>query len=296
MAQGTFNSTNFTSSESVSLVNEMALVGVQDAPLVQLLTKMGHIGRATGRIQSWVERTLDTSNAANKPEGEDPITGVYTDRRELNNALEILSKASKVSGTAQAIENGILAEEIQMRLIEVKRSLNRELISSVYSEGSTGNRSMRGLVNWVTAENKVTAPAVTEQAIKDGMRVLYTNGTNYGSVIAIVDADTKEAIDELFKDRISYQHNVDIPVAGVHMGVVVSSFTTNFGTVYFMVDRDAPADTITFANADFLYIDYLRAPHYEPTAKTGDASGGFVIAEATLRVMSPKAVSQVVIG
>lgn len=293
----TFNSNDFTSAQSISLVNEIALVGIQDAPLLSMLTARGQVGKAQGRIQTWLEYALDTSNAAGKPEGQDPIPTVFSDRRELNNALEIFSKASKVTGTAQAIENGILSQEIQMRLKELKVAMNQKLISGTFNDGSNGQpRTMRGLENWVPAAGVVTNTAVTEQAIKDAVRVLYNNGTSTGDIVAILNADMKEAVDEIFVNRTSYTHNVDTPFGANTYGMKVDQLQTNYGTVNFLVDRSAGANAITFANADYLFVDYLRAPHYEPLAKTGDADGGAVFAEATLRVMSDLALSKLTIA
>ncbi len=293
----TFTSADFTSAQSVSLVNEIAMVGIQDAPLLSMITARGQIGKAQARIQTWLEYALEISNASGKPEGEDPIGTVFGGRRELNNALEIFSKSSKVTNTALAIENGILSQEIQMRLKELKVAMNQKLISGTLNDGSNGQpRTMKGLENWVPAASVVTNTAVTEKAIKDAVRKLYDNGTSTGDIVAVLNADMKEAVDEIFVNRTSYQHNVDAPFGANTYGMKVDQLQTNYGTVNFLVDRSASANTITFANADYLFVDYLRAPHYEPLAKTGDASGGFVVAEATLRVMSDKAVSKLTIG
>lgn len=294
----TFTTADFTSAQSVSLVQEMNLVGIQDAPLLSLLTAKGNVGKAGGRIQTWVERALDASNAS-VPEGLDPITNtVKSGRRELSNPLEIFLKSSKVSGTAQAIANGTLTQEIQARLIEIKVAMEKAMVTGNRADGSTGDfvRHMQGLENWATTANTVTATSLSENAIKSAVRKLFDNGTNTGDIVAVMNADMKELVDSIYADKFSYQHNVDVGFGANSFGLKVDAIQTNYGTLYILLERNASANTITVANTDYLHVDYLRAPHFEPLAKTGDADGGFVVAEATLRVDSPLAVSKLVIG
>ena len=49
-------------------------------------------------------------------------------------------------------------------------------------------------------------------------------------------------------------------------------------------------------NDAYLNLVYLREPAFEPLAKTGDSVKGQVIAEATLKVASPKAVAVVTVA
>lgn len=293
-----FNSENFTASEGTSLSTEFGLVGNTQTPLLSYLLGKGQVTKATGRIHSWIEKTLDASDASARPEGQDPIVGVTSGRRELNNPLEIFHKAVAISGTAAAISPTEFAEEINMRMLEMKVALNRKLIAGVRNDGSNGSpRTMAGLSNWATTENTVTATAVSEAAIRSAMKLIYDAGVGFGTYVAVVNVETKNAIDQLFKEDFSYVKNVTDGLLPQTFGLVVSQYQTNYGTLNFIVDQAVAVNEIVIANADMLRVSFLRSPFYRDLAITGDIQNkAFVGAEATLEVLTPKAVAKVVIG
>ncbi|WP_311921690.1 DUF5309 family protein [Heyndrickxia sporothermodurans] len=61
------------------------------------------------------------------------------------------------------------------------------------------------------------------------------------------------------------------------------------------VNRCILFDSYVF-NDSYVDLAYLREPHFEPLAKTGDSIKGQVIAEATLKVGSKKGVAVVTVS
>lgn len=288
-----FKSTNFTQSELVNLSKEIAVVGVQATPLTSLLLSNGKVEKATSTIYTWREKTLSNNTDTSAVEGEDTTTFVTSGRRELNNVLEIFKKGVSVSGTAIAMQSNQFNSEVSDRLLELKINLEKKLINGIKNDGSTApfKRQMSGLIQFADQTNAVNAKSkITEDNIKQVMRNLWNQDLAEGQYFALVNADIKEQIDAIYKDRYSYQHKT------TNFGLVVDSIETNFGTLNLVLSKHVPSDKMVVFNDAYINLVYLREPAFEPLAKTGDSVKGQVIAEATLKVGSPKAVAVVTVS
>lgn len=288
-----FKSTNFTNAELVNLSKEIAVVGVDYTPLTSLLLAKGKVEKATSTIYTWRERSLVHDEDISAVEGEDTTVFVESGRRELNNVLEIFKKGVSVSGTAIAMQSNQLNAEVSDRLLELKINLEKKLINGIRSDGSTApfKRQMSGLIEFADPANAVNVTgAVTEDDVKQAMRNLWNQDLAEGTYYALTNADIKEQIDNIYKDRYSYQHKT------TNFGLVVDSIETNYGTLNLILSKHVPADKMILFNDAYINLVYLREPAFEPLAKTGDSVKGQVIAEATLKVGSPKAVAVVTVA
>ena len=200
-------------------------------------------------------------------------------------------KSTSVSGTAQATGKvgDLFASEINDRLAEVKVAIEKRLINGVKDDGSnSGIRKMDGLLKFADASNTftgATANVVTEAEVKQLARKLWDAGNESADIYALVNADIKEQIDELYKGNYNYQHVTN------EFGIVVSSIVTNYGKIQFVIDRHAPADKIVAFDLNAVKVAFLRKPTFEQLSKTGDNIKGQVVAEATLEVASKKSVA-----
>lgn len=283
-----FKSTNFTNTEQISLADEIAIIGVQSTPLTSMLMANGKIEQALSTVYTWREKTLDNTDDITAVEGSDDIEFYESARAELSNVLEIFKKGASVSGTALAMKSNQFAEEVNDRLLELKINIEKKLINGVKNDGSTPpfKRQLSGLIEFADDSNRVTVSGeVTEENIKEVMRKLWEKDLAEGNYYAIVNADIKEQIDNIYKDRYAYNH------VTTDFGLVVDSINTNYGTVNFVLSKHVPADKAVFFNDSYIDLVYLREPHFEPLAKSGDNVKGQVIAEVTLKVGSPKAVA-----
>lgn len=290
-----FKTTNLTAGEKISLINEIAKIGIQDTPLTSLLMAKGLVGKANGTVQTWRERTLDTTSDVSVIEGNESPVFYESGRAELNNILEIFQKGVSISGTQNAInvtgQGNVFSGEVADRLLEVKVAMEKAITSGTRNDGSLTPfiRKMDGLEKWAHASNVLTGAAsgvVTEEEVKETVKKLWLQGNQSGQYFALVNADLKEQIDGLYKDKYSYiaQQNV--------FGLIVDTVRTNYGSVNFILSRHASIDKMTMFDAGVLSLDYLRQPEFESLAKIGDSARGLVTAEATLRVGSKKAVAQ----
>lgn len=286
------NTSNLTTQENISLAKEIALVAPIDTPFTTLLLANGKEKTSTAKIHVWREKTLNLTDDVSVAEGSDATNFANGVRAEMNNVMEIFMKSAKVSGTAQAsgAVGDLFSSEINDRLAELKVNIEKRLISGVKDDGSvSGIRKMDGILKFVDASNKIvgaTAGVITEAEVKQLARKLWAQGVGAGEVYALVNADIKEQIDELYKDRYNYQAMTN------EFGLVVQTIHTNYGRLNFVLDRHMPIDKIVAFDLNALSIAYLRKPVFELLGKTGDNTQGQVIAEATLEVLSKKAVAE----
>ncbi|UTI42437.1 DUF5309 family protein [Niallia sp. RD1] len=288
-----FKSSNFTNLEQISLAKEIALIGVQATPFTSMLMAKGNVEKALSTVYTWRAKTLDNAEDLSAVEGSEEIVFYETARAELSNILEIFKKGASISGTAVAMKSTQFAEEVNDRLLELKINMEKKFINGLKADGSVTpfKRQLSGLIEFADATNAVSATgAVTEDTVKEVMRNLWNQDLAEGTVYAFVNADIKEQIDAIYKDRYGYSH------VTTNFGLLVDSINTNYGTVHFVLSKHVPADKMVVFNDSYVDLAYLREPHFEPLAKTGDNVKGQVIAEATLKVGSPKGVAVVTVA
>ncbi|MCT1538431.1 MULTISPECIES: DUF5309 domain-containing protein [Lysinibacillus] len=275
----------FTATESISLSKELALLGVQDCPLSSLLLSKG-VEKALSTVYTWKEKTFATDGETDAVEGADTVTFQQSDKRELSNILQIFKRAVSVSGSAEAMQSTKFNEEIADRLLELKMKLESVLINGLKKDGSKTPfiRNMSGLIEMADNTNAKSNSDV-EALIKDGMRTLWNNKLTGGTYYAFVNADVKETIDGIYKDKYSYQHKE------TNFGLLVETINTNYGVVNVVLSRDIPANKIVLFNDSYVNMAALRPVTFTPLAKTGDSTKGHVVGEYTLKVGSPKAVA-----
>lgn len=282
------NSTNgFTATESISLSQELALLGVQATPFTSLLLSKG-VEKALSTVYTWKEKTLATDGETDAVEGADTTTFQQSSKREISNILQIFKRAVSISGTADAMQSTKFSEEVSDRLLELKIKLESVLINGLKADGSTGDfiRKMSGIIEFADVTNAVSVTGtITEDDIKSAMRNLWNQDLAEGQVYAFVNADLKEQVDAIYKDRYSYQH------VTTSFGLLVDEIATNYGNVKFVLSKHVPADKIVFFNDSYVNAVALREAHYEALAKTGDSTKGQIIGEYSLKVGTPKAVA-----
>lgn len=282
------DTTKLTTQENIFLTEEITVVAPLATPLTTLLLGKGKVKDGSAKIHTWREKSLDFSDATAK-EGADAKVFVNSTRAELNNIMEIFSRATAVSGTAQATgaTKDLFSQEIEDRLSEVKVAIEKKLIKGVKNDGSDGQaRTMAGLEAFVGTELTAVASidALTEKDVRGLARALFEQGNENAEMYVLVSPDVKEQIDELYKENYNYNHVTN------DFGIVVSTINTNYGVMNFIVDRYASNDKIIAFDLNVLAISYLRQPQFEQLGKSGDSLKGLVVAEATLEVGSKKAV------
>lgn len=280
---------NFTQNENIDLTKEISLIHPVDTAFMTMVMGRGQYDKATSKIVTWREKTLDTTEDITVAEGSETDVFTKSTRAEKNNATEIFKKAVAISGSAMASDvtgiSDLMAEELNDRLIEMKINIEKKLLTGTYKDGSTdGLRQMKGLINFVPTKNKVN-DTFSEDAIKATVRKLWENGLTTGEYVALVNADLKEKIDALYKDQYNYIAQED------KFGIVANTLMTNYGNIKLVLSRHMPTDKLVIFDPSFVRIAFLRTPSFEQLAKTGDSVKAQVISELTLKVMNEKAIA-----
>lgn len=283
---------NFTAHENIDLMNEISLIHPLDTPLTTYLLANGLYDMTGSTLPTWREKTISDDEDITVPEGSDASNFANSTRAEKHNATEIFMKSVKISGTAQASSivgiPDLLNSEVQDRLAEMKVNMERKLINGVFNDGSTdGKRTMKGLMNFVPSTNKVNK-AFNEKAFKETVKKLWDSGLMTGQYIAMCNADLKEELDEIYKDKYFYQ----APQTN-NFGLVVNQVMTNYGNVDVLLNRHMPEGEMVIFDPSFLRITFMqeRTPHMELLAKQGDYIQAMILAELSLKVLNEKAVS-----
>ncbi|SHH31639.1 DUF5309 domain-containing protein [Sporanaerobacter acetigenes] len=280
---------NFTQNENIDLMNEISLIHPMDTPLTTLILGAGQYDKATSKIVTWRERELNADTDMTVEEGSETTEFQNSVRKEMNNVCSIFKRAVSVSGSAMASDvvgiKDMLGEELNDRLIEMKINMEKAFLNSVKDDGSTsGIRKLQGLQNFTTTKNKIT-DVFSEDTFKATVRKLWDAGLGTGEYVALVNADLKEKIDALYKDKYYYQAQND------KFGIVANTIQTNYGNVHLILDRHMDADKILIFDPSFVRIAFLRTPQFEMLAKTGDSVKAQVIAEPTIKLLNAKAVA-----
>lgn len=277
----------FTSTEQISLSNELAVLGIEQTPFTSLLLSKG-VDRAVSTVHTWKEKSLATmvDGDTDAVEGSDTTVFQQSAKREISNILQIFKRAVSISGTANAMQSTKFSAEVADRLLELKIQLENILINGEKADGSTAPfiRKMSGLIEFADTGNEATDTDV-EALIKSGMRKLWDNKLTTGTYYAFVNADVKDKIDAIYKDSYSYAHKTN------NFGLIVEQINTNFGVVNVVLSRNIPSDKIVLFNDDYVNMIALREAHFEPLAKTGDSTKGQVVGEYSLMIQSPKAIA-----
>ena len=283
--------------EVLDLTEEIALVTPTDTPLITMLYAMGNVTGATDITVSWREKELNSTQTAAQLEGAESPDAVKSTRRMISNICQILTRSTAVSGTLAALNPyGIgdeFASELADRLTELKRDTEHFVINGTKQEESGATpRQMNGLLNLINSDNAVnTSGPLKPEHIESALEKMWNHGVSSDHIYAFVGAGVKKQINQFIKD------DLFLKAPGTNeYGFQVDRINTDFGTCGIVLNRHMPANTIMIVDMSVVELAYLRAPKYEPLAKTGDYQKGQVIAEPTVKLKNTYAGAKVVIS
>lgn len=282
---------SFTPHENVDLMDEISLIHPIDTPLTTYLLSNNLYDLTTSTLPTWREKTISDDEDITVPEGAEASNFAQSTRVEKHNATEIFMKSVKISGSAinsslVGIPN-LMQEEVADRLAELKVNVERKLLTGEFTDGSIdGIRKMQGLLNFVPDENKVNR-VFNEKNFKETVKKLWESGLTTGKYIAMVNADLKEQIDEIYKDKYFYVAKEN------EFGLVVHNVQTNYGNVEIILNRHMPVDKLVIFDPAFLRLTFMqnRTPHMKMLPSQGDYVQAMILTECTLKVLNEKAVA-----
>lgn len=280
--------TSDISNEILDLSKELVMVDNVNLPFSSLLLQKGtqKIGSV---ITDWKYEKLDSTKAL-ALEGAD-VSAFQTSDRSTgdHNICQIINKAVSVSDTASAVNvesiQNLFAHELSNRVLEAKRDLEYYLVNGVYTEESGATpRQMKGLVNFISAENTITrtgAPTLTD--LNEMAKKMRIAGTSSQNLALLVDYNNMDVVNTLFDEKLRY-----IGVTN-EFGSPVLKVNLTYGSAFVYLVDSMPIDTMVLANLDLLKVSELRPLVYADLAKTGSSRKGFIEMENTLKFLNPSA-------
>lgn len=282
--------------ELQDLTKEIALISPTDTPLTTLLYSMGKTVGATDITVSWRERDLHKPSSVLENlmlEGAEAPDSIHSTREMKSNICQIMSKATSISGTLNALNPyGIgneYANEIADRLLELKRDMEYFFISGTKAvESGETPRQMNGLMNLVGHSIDLTSSELTEDILIDAMQKMWECGVSSENIYAFCGATTKRKINKLLADnsstRIAAQLGQRHP-----LGIMVDKLVSDFGDFNLVLNRHMPKDAILIVDLNEVEIATLRPVFFQELAKTGDYTKGQIITENTIKLLNSKA-------
>lgn len=272
----------------IDLSKELVLLDNINLPFSSLLLKNG-TQKVTSVLVNWIHENLNQDDGLTL-EGADVTAFQSSSRTGDKNVCQILTKAVSVSGTTGAVMvegiSNLFAHELENRMLEIKRDLEKYLINGVYRESDSGPnaRQMKGLLGFTVNDNKFTGNSVAIADLNDMSLAMRQAGTASNNLVLLCDYETYSEVADLYEDKTHY-----IGVTN-EFGSPARKINTKYGSCFIYLADSMPEKTMAMVNMDFLNYGALRPLTYNDLAKTGDSRKGFIVLEGTLKVLNPNAV------
>ena len=278
-------------------VGELFAASPEDTPFLSAIGGLTGGESVGSSVIQWEGYDLrDADDSRQRTEGADATALEARARFSASNVLEIHQEAVAVSytklGATRQVGSGTgatqvtadtvpadeLAWQVEQKLKEVARDIEKAFLTGVYSNPTTNAtpRKTRGLINAITTNTATTthkAGELTEDEVLDLMQKVWTAGGMRESETrtVIVNATLKRALSRIFLKDAGYRHT-DRNVGGVNL----QTFETDFGTCNIMLSGLMPVDKLVVASLEQIKPAFLEVPgkghlFAEPLSKTGAA-------------------------
>lgn len=278
-------------------VGELFAASPEDTPFLSAIGGLTGGESVGSSVIQWEGYDLrDADDSRQRTEGADATALEARARFSASNVLEIHQEAVAVSytklGATRQVGSGTgatqvtadtvpadeLAWQVEQKLKEVARDIEKAFLTGVFSQPTTNAtpRKTRGLINAITTNTATTAHKageLTEDEILDLMQKVWTAGGMRESETRtiIVNATLKRALSRIFLKDAGYRHT-DRNVGGVNLQTI----ETDFGTCNIMLSGLMPVDKLVVASLEQIKPAFLEVPgkghlFAEPLSKTGAA-------------------------
>lgn len=278
-------------------VGELFAASPEDTPFLSAIGGLTGGESVGSSVIQWEGYDLrDADDSRQRTEGADATALEARARFSASNVLEIHQEAVAVSytklGATRQVGSGTgatqvtadtvpadeLAWQVEQKLKEVARDIEKAFLAGVFSQPTTNAtpRKTRGLINAITTNTATTthkAGELTEDEVLDLMQKVWTAGGMRESETrtVIVNATLKRALSRIFLKDAGYRHT-DRNVGGVNL----QTFETDFGTCNIMLSGLMPVDKLVVASLEQIKPAFLEVPgkghlFAEPLSKTGAA-------------------------
>lgn len=252
----------------------------------QLVSGLGQ-STASSIRHEWLIKTLGTVKNNAYVEGVDASYANLTDPTRLINYTQIFREGYQVTDTERAVNNAAFNDRFALEasdaLAELKNDMELAILRGSLACGSgSAARQLRGIKNSLSLVTSQSGISLTEKILNDYFQLVWDNTSTevnevYGSMYMKrkISAFTAGATKNVETTDRRLVNAVDVYQADAASNVKL------FAHRYATISGDTNYDLVGI-NADMFSVAYLRKPFTRELAKTGDASKGEVVTEATL--------------
>ncbi len=233
-------------------------------------------------------------------EGDDATAARFTARSRKTNYTQIFTSTVEVSGSALAVQQVGVRDELDYQKAQRTRELLRDLENSVINGhaatadpqgSSTVRRTMRGILASLATNAFIAGDddfpeetTLTEEQLNLALRRVWEASS--GQVDLIVTGGLQKRAINGFGQSTRKFDSGDASYKNL-----VNVYESDYGICRVVLSRWMPAGTILLLDSSRIDVVPLagRSFHYKPLASTGDREGGQVIGEYTMELRNENA-------
>jgi hypothetical protein len=255
----------------------------------QLTTGLG-VSSAKSRRHEWLTDTLSAVKTNAYAEGVDASYPTLTNPVRLLNYTQIFRQAYRVSDTERAVNHAAFNDRFAYEGIKALKMLKNDMEfaamrgSLACSVADTTVGQLRGIKNWLSIVTAQSGVSFTEAILNSYLQNVWDNGVEVDAVYC--GMRQKRKISGFTAGTTKFTKVEDkrlinmVDVYEADAARVVKLFAHRHVTIA----GDQGFDIVGLRE-DLWRIAYLRRPFERELAKTGDATRGEVVSEATLECL-----------
>lgn len=247
-------------------------------------------GTADNILHQWLKDTLKTPGTNAYAEGTDASYQDRTDPTRLTNWTQIVRIPFSVSDTERRVVsagfNDRYTYESTKAMKEWKQDLEFAVLRGSMACGTgSAARQMKGIKNWVSNSTAPSGVSLTETMLNDYLQNVWEDGTQVNAIYAPIYLKRKisgfTAGTTKFTTADDKRLTNAVDVYQADAASMVKLFKHRFMSGQ---SGDINYDLLGI-NEEFFRVDYLRKPSIRELAKTGDATNGEIVGEATVAAL-----------
>ena len=244
--------------------------------------------KADNKLHQWQTDVLAAASSTNYHlEGDAESADAQTATTVVSNTCQISKKIPRVSGSQQAISHYGREDEMAYLQLKAAKELRTDMETQLLANNAevTGDtttiRELGGIGAWLitnvdkaddgttgtglgnTARTDGTARAFTESQLKSVLRKCWDSGGNPD--VIMLGSFNKQQMSTFAGNGTRYSENDG------SLETAIDIYKSDFGQIDVLPNRFQRASDGLVLQKDLFAVAYLRRPHVEELAKTGDA-------------------------
>lgn len=255
-------------------------------PLETALVSGLAVGTAQNTLHEWVVKSLQSVAHNAQVEGADATYNTLTNPTRIVNVTQIFKKGFQVSDTERAVDTAGFNDRYTLEATEALTALKNDmelavLRGSIASGSGSAVRQLRGVKLSLSLLCVNSSVSLSETMLNNNFQTVWEAGTEVSAVyvgmrlkrrISGFTANSTKNINSADRKLVNAVEVYEADAA--QMVKLYPHRYVNLGT-------DSSYDLVAI-NEDYFKVSYLRKPFTRELARTGDATKGEVVSEATI--------------